>query len=195
MVGYYISLFLWTTISTKISTPRIKILLQYFSFYFGVGWEQYNNIEDVKYRIAHLVYNTIDNHGCFKILKYSRLEEEHDGCHQWSRNCLLFQFLVEFVFLNLYIFVFCVAFCGSLFVILSFCSFSFGIVLSVLLRFTASDYPFGSTCQWLAIGWWFSPCTPVSSTNKTDSHDITEIALKLALNTIIHNPLVSSNIP
>ena len=39
-------------------------------------------------------------------------------------------------------------------------------------------------CQWLATGWWFSPGTSVSSTNKTDSHDITEILLKVALNTI-----------
>jgi hypothetical protein len=30
-------------------------------------------------------------------------------------------------------------------------------------------------CQWLAAGRWFSPCTPVSPTNKTDLHDITEI--------------------
>ena len=30
----------------------------------------------------------------------------------------------------------------------------------------------------------FSPGTPVSSTNKTDRHDITEILLKVALNTI-----------
>jgi membrane-bound inhibitor of C-type lysozyme len=30
----------------------------------------------------------------------------------------------------------------------------------------------------------FSPHTPVSSTNKTDRHDITEILLKVALNTI-----------
>ena len=30
----------------------------------------------------------------------------------------------------------------------------------------------------------FSPGSPVSSTNKTDSHDITEILLKVALNTI-----------
>jgi len=30
----------------------------------------------------------------------------------------------------------------------------------------------------------FSPGTPVSSTNKTDHHDITEILLKVALNTI-----------
>jgi hypothetical protein len=33
-------------------------------------------------------------------------------------------------------------------------------------------------------GLWFSPGTPVSSTNRTDSHDITEILLKVALNTI-----------
>jgi hypothetical protein len=33
-------------------------------------------------------------------------------------------------------------------------------------------------------GWWFSPGTPVSSTNKTDRHDIAEILLKVALNTI-----------
>ena len=30
----------------------------------------------------------------------------------------------------------------------------------------------------------FSPGTPVTSTNKTDRHDITEILLKVALNTI-----------
>ena len=38
-------------------------------------------------------------------------------------------------------------------------------------------------CQQFATGPWFSPGTPVSSTNKTDRHDITEILLK-ALNTI-----------
>jgi hypothetical protein len=42
-------------------------------------------------------------------------------------------------------------------------------------------------CQWLAIGQWFSPGPPVSSTNKTDRHDITEILLKVALNTIKSN--------
>ena len=30
-------------------------------------------------------------------------------------------------------------------------------------------------CQWLATGQWFSPGSPVSSINKTDRHDITEI--------------------
>ena len=39
-------------------------------------------------------------------------------------------------------------------------------------------------CQWLATGMWFSLGTPVSSTNKTDRHDITEKLLKVALNTI-----------
>jgi hypothetical protein len=38
-------------------------------------------------------------------------------------------------------------------------------------------------------GGWFSPGTPVSSTNKTDRHDITEIVLKMALSTIYHTIL------
>jgi hypothetical protein len=39
-------------------------------------------------------------------------------------------------------------------------------------------------CQWLEAGRWFSLGTPVSSTNKTDRHDITAILLKVVLNTI-----------
>jgi len=35
-----------------------------------------------------------------------------------------------------------------------------------------------------ATGQWFSPSPSVSSTNKTNHHDITEILLKVALNTI-----------
>jgi len=42
----------------------------------------------------------------------------------------------------------------------------------------------GKVCQWLATGRLFSPGTPVSSTNKTQRHDIAEIWLKVALNTI-----------
>jgi hypothetical protein len=38
--------------------------------------------------------------------------------------------------------------------------------------------------QLLAVGGRFSPGIPVSLTNKTDRHDITEILLKVALNTI-----------
>jgi hypothetical protein len=37
-------------------------------------------------------------------------------------------------------------------------------------------------CQWLVTYQWFSPGPPVSSTNKTDCHEITEISLKVALN-------------
>jgi hypothetical protein len=39
-------------------------------------------------------------------------------------------------------------------------------------------------CLWLAAGQWFSLGPLVSSTNRTDRHDITEILLKVALNTI-----------
>ena len=42
----------------------------------------------------------------------------------------------------------------------------------------------GKVGQWLATGRWFSPGTPVSSTNKTDGRDITEILLKVALSTM-----------
>jgi hypothetical protein len=37
-------------------------------------------------------------------------------------------------------------------------------------------------CLWLAADRWLCPDTPVSSTNKTDSQDIAEIVLKVALN-------------
>jgi hypothetical protein len=39
-------------------------------------------------------------------------------------------------------------------------------------------------CQLLVVVRWFSPGTPVSSTSKSDLHDITKILLKVALNTI-----------
>ena len=40
-------------------------------------------------------------------------------------------------------------------------------------------------CQWLTVGRWFSPGTSVSSTNRADHHDITELLLKVALITIL----------
>jgi hypothetical protein len=39
-------------------------------------------------------------------------------------------------------------------------------------------------CRQIATCQWFSPGTPVSSINKTDRHDIAEMLLKVALNTI-----------
>ena len=46
-------------------------------------------------------------------------------------------------------------------------------------------------CQWFATCWWFSPGTPISSTNKTDRHNIAEILLKVALNTITITPKIT----
>ena len=48
--------------------------------------------------------------------------------------------------------------------------------------------------HWLdtVTGWWFSPGTPVSSINKSDRHDINEILMKVALNTI--NPTTTQRI-
>ena len=48
---------------------------------------------------------------------------------------------------------------------------------------------YDKVCQWLATGPWFSPGTSVSSTNKTDRHDITEILWKVTLNTINQPPI------
>jgi hypothetical protein len=56
-----------------------------------------------------------------------------------------------------------------------------GVWISIVARCTTlSD----KVCQWLSTGKWFTPSPPVSSTNKTDRHDITEILLNVALNTI-----------
>ena len=49
----------------------------------------------------------------------------------------------------------------------------------VIFTNVISDY-----YHYLVTGRWFSPGLPVSSTNKTYRHDITEIVLKVALNTI-----------
>ena len=51
---------------------------------------------------------------------------------------------------------------------------------------TASD----KVDQLLAHGRWFSPGTPASSTTKTSRHDITEILLKVALNTINQSSII-----
>jgi hypothetical protein len=45
-----------------------------------------------------------------------------------------------------------------------------------------------TVCQWLAAGSWFSSGTPVSSSNKSDIHDITETLMKVAFKTHNLNP-------
>jgi hypothetical protein len=58
----------------------------------------------------------------------------------------------------------------------------------ILLRWVVLDTTlYDKDCQWLAAGQCFSTGIPVSSTNKIDRHDITEILLKVALNTIKPN--------
>jgi hypothetical protein len=49
-------------------------------------------------------------------------------------------------------------------------------------------------CQWLATGRWFFLGTPVSSSNKTDCYDITEILLKVTLSTITLTHLLIGNL-
>jgi hypothetical protein len=50
-------------------------------------------------------------------------------------------------------------------------------------RFVLDTTLCDKVCQRLAAGRWFSLGIPVSSTNKTDRHDITETLLKVALGT------------
>jgi hypothetical protein len=72
---------------------------------------------------------------------------------------------------------------------LSFClqgpSGSWSLWVRTLVRYGVLD---ATLCDkvghCLAAGRWFSPGTPISTTNKTHRHDITEILLKVELNTI-----------
>ena len=52
--------------------------------------------------------------------------------------------------------------------------FSFNFQIKKKTR-TLDATLYDNVWQWLVAGRWFSPGTPVSSTNKTDRHDITEI--------------------
>jgi hypothetical protein len=58
-------------------------------------------------------------------------------------------------------------------------------VWTLLRRGVLDATLYDKVCQWLATGGWFSSGIPVSSTNKTDHQRyITEILLKVSLNTI-----------
>ena len=56
------------------------------------------------------------------------------------------------------------------------------VVISILTLVRCTRY--NKVYRWFAIGLWFSPGTLVSSNNNTDHNDITEILLKVALNTL-----------
>ena len=62
-----------------------------------------------------------------------------------------------------------------------------------IARCTRCNILCDNVCQWLVTGRWFSQSTPVSSTNKTVRHDIAEILLKVALNTIYPNHFEGEN--
>ena len=58
----------------------------------------------------------------------------------------------------------------------------FKLIVQIPLRRGVLDTTLcDKVCHWLAAGLWFSQSTPVSSTNKTEHHDIAEILLKVAL--------------
>ena len=59
-----------------------------------------------------------------------------------------------------------------------------------LVSFYSGKYNICKVCQWLATGWWFPL---VSSTNKTDCHDITEILLESDIKHHNPNPIISGN--
>ena len=61
-------------------------------------------------------------------------------------------------------------------------------VLTPLRRGVLDTTLCDEVCQWLATGQWSYPGTPISSTNKTDRHDITEILLTVALKHHNTNP-------
>ena len=63
----------------------------------------------------------------------------------------------------------------------------------ILFMARCTRYNIMWNCQWLVSGWWCSPGTLVSSTHKTDCHNIAEIFLKVALNTITLSLLPLSN--
>ena len=60
--------------------------------------------------------------------------------------------------------------------------------------YSTQHYVIKFVMEWLATGRWFSAGTPVSSTNKTDRHHITEIVLKVALS-IINRPTNTLRFP
>ena len=80
--------------------------------------------------------------------------------------------------------------CGRCCMVVGFHNYLCNQCLSSLMLWVRSLLS-DKVCQWLAAGWWYSPGTSVSSTNKTDHHDIAEILLKVALNTttITANPI------
>jgi hypothetical protein len=75
----------------------------------------------------------------------------------------------------------------SLWYLPSFLTLFFLNIIIILLPFLIVALHEIATCQW------FSPGTPVSSTNKTDHNDIAEILLTVALNTTKQTIIIMCN--
>ena len=71
------------------------------------------------------------------------------------------------------------------------------VSLTEIYKFLSNPSDYGYECVPIVYSspQWFSPGTPVSSTNKTDRHDITEILLKEVLNTITLTLSLNSSPP
>ena len=69
----------------------------------------------------------------------------------------------------------------------SFWSYVVGSSLSQSNVYSIEHYA-KQNCPLPVEGLWFSACTPVSSTNENDRHDITQILFKVALNTTTITP-------
>ena len=58
------------------------------------------------------------------------------------------------------------------------------VIVYIYILYLCNQFLSSLVWKWLETGRWFSPGPPVSSTNKTDGLDITELLLKVALITI-----------
>jgi hypothetical protein len=75
-------------------------------------------------------------------------------------------------------------FCGRVYVPLAFCYHLFLFIFVLCLVFVGEvfsiQYNVIKFCQWLAAGRWFTLGIPVSYTNKTSLHEISDNLLKVA---------------
>jgi len=124
----------------------------------------------MKENLQSLVYNHIDLVQCFQSrrLKSAKVINEITHIHQGpSWSCSYGSWIYNYLYNQ----------CLS--------ALTLRVRTPFMVRCTRYNIMWSSLiCQWFAAGLWFSPGTPVSSTNKADRHDITEILLKVALNTI-----------
>ena len=160
--------------------PLIQNFKIYFSIVFGAVWF----LHDFSSKV-HLAFYSINT------VYYSRYRIMQNGSGLWQTNVMIFFFFSFSLFKNVcslttsvVLFVFHLI-KSLIHTITESVSITTKVVSSSphswrgVLDITLCD----KICHWFATGLWFSPDTSFSSNNKTDRHDITEILLKVALNT------------